>query len=201
MPDPKVVVTEHRAQRRRCSCGVETVAAFPPEAAAPACYGPSVKAHAIYLMCAQHLPRERCAQALAELFGIEVLTGTLDNWLREASHALVEFLAVVAQLRAAPFVHADESSVRSNNTQLWIHVTCTRLLTLLHVGRCDRATIEAGPLADYHGTVIHDRLAMYFNYGNGHVLCNAHILRSLNSPTRPVFFQFRARSSTRAWAR
>ena len=181
VPDPKVVVTEHRAQRRRCGCGVETVADFPPEATAPACYGPSVKAHAIYLMCAQHLPRERCAQALAELFGVNVSTGTLDNWLREAAHALVTFLAVVAaQLAAAPVVHADETSVRSKRTQLWVHVTSTRLLTLLHVGRRDRATIEAGPLADYQGTICHDRLAMYFNYGTGHVLCNAHILRSLN---------------------
>ena len=53
-------------------------------------------------------------------------------------------------------------------------------MTLLHVGRRDKATVEAGPLGDYTGTIVHDRLAMYFNYGNGHVLCNAHILRSLN---------------------
>jgi len=46
VPDPTVVVTEHRAERRRCACGCETTAAFPPEAAAPACYGPSIKAHA-----------------------------------------------------------------------------------------------------------------------------------------------------------
>lgn len=181
VPDPVVVVTEHRAQRRRCGCGVETAANFPSEATAPACYGPSVKAHAIYLMCAQHLPRERCAQALAELFGVEVSTGTLDNWLREAAHALVAFLAAVtAQLAAAPVLHADETSVRSNKTALWVHVTCTAVLTLLHVGRRDRATIETGPLGDYQGTIVHDRLAMYFNYGSGHVLCNAHILRSLN---------------------
>jgi hypothetical protein len=53
-------------------------------------------------------------------------------------------------------------------------------LTLLHVGRRNRATMEAGPLGDYAGTVVHDRLAAYFNYGTAHVLCNAHILRSLN---------------------
>jgi transposase len=181
VPDPAVVVTEHRVEKRRCGCGCETTAAFPPGVTAPAIYGPSVKAHAIYLMCAQHLPRERCAQALAELFGLNVSTGTLDNWMREAADALVVFLAVVAaQLGAAPVVHADETSVRSGKGSLWVHVTCTALLTLLHVGRRDKATVEAGPLGDYTGTIVHDRLAMYFNYGTSHVLCNAHILRSLN---------------------
>ena len=101
MPDPTVIVVEHRAERRRCACGCETTAEFPPEATAPACYGPSIKAHAIYLLCAQHLPRERCARALADLFGIEVSTGTLDNWMREAADALVGFLAAVAERLAS----------------------------------------------------------------------------------------------------
>lgn len=179
--DPTVVVVEHRAERRRCVCGCVTTAGFPPDATAPACYGPSIKAHALYLMCAQHLPRERCAQALAELFGVSVSTGTLDNWMREAADALVGFLAVLAgQLAAAPVVHADETSVRSGKKALWVHVCCTAWLTLLHVGRRDKNTVEAGPLGTYTGTIVHDRLAMYFNYGAGHVLCNAHILRSLN---------------------
>ena len=181
VPDPTVVVTEHRAEKRRCACGCVTTAVFPAEATAPACYGPSIKAHALYLLCAQHLPRERCAQTLADLFGVTVSTGTLDNWIREAAEALVGFGAVVAgQLNSAPVVHADETSVRSDKKALWVHVTCTALLTLLHVGRRDKATIEAGPLGGYTGTIVHDRLAMYFNYGTGHVLCNAHILRSLN---------------------
>lgn len=149
VPDPTVIVTEHRAERCRCSCGCETTAAFPPEATAPACYGPSIKAHALYLLCAQHLPRERCAQALADLFGVAISTGTLDNWMREAADALVGFLAAVAaQLRPAPVVHADESSLRSGKASLWVHVCCTAMLTLLHVGRRDKTTIEAGPLGD-----------------------------------------------------
>lgn len=181
VPDPTVVVTEHRAERRRCSCGCETTAAFPPEAAAPACYGPSIKAHALYLLCAQHLPRERCAETLCELFGVAVSTGTLDNWLREAAEALVVFIAVVsAQLKAAPVVHADETSVRSGKAAVWVHVCCTTLLTLLHVGRRDKATMAAGPLGDFAGTIVHDRLVGYFSYGAKHQLCNAHVIRSLN---------------------
>ena len=181
VPDPNVVVTEHRAERRRCVCGCETAGLFPAGASAPAVYGPSIKAHAVYLMCAQHLPRERCAQTLHDLFAVTVSTGTLDNWMREAADALATFLTFVTRLlNTAPFVHADETSVRSGKGSLWVHVCSTTLLTLLHVGRRDRATVEAGPLNNYTGTIVHDRLAMYFNYGKGHVLCNAHILRSLN---------------------
>lgn len=181
VPDPTVIVIEHRVEKRRCACGCTTVAAFPAVATAPACYGPSIKAHAVYLMAAQHVPRERCAQTLAELFGVTVSTGTLDNWMREAAEALVGFLSVVAdQLRSSPVVHADETSVRSAKKALWVHVTSTALLTLLHVGRRDKTTVEAGPLGTYTGTIVHDRLALYFNYGACHVLCNAHILRSLN---------------------
>ncbi|MFV0317056.1 MAG: IS66 family transposase [Microthrixaceae bacterium] len=181
VPDTKVVVTEHRAEKRRCGCGCETTAEFPAGATAPAAYGPQVKAHAVYLMCAQHVPRERCAQAMTEMLGVNVSTGTLDNWIREAAQALQVFIAVVAaQLQAQTVLHADETSVRSGRKALWVHVTCTALLTLLHVGRRDKATVEAGPLGDYGGTIVHDRLAMYFGYGTGHVLCNAHILRSLN---------------------
>jgi transposase-like protein len=132
-------------------------------------------------MCAQHLPRERCAQTLEDLFGVSVSTGTLDNWLREAAQALAGFLVVLkVLLQAAPVVHADETSVRSGKAALWVHVCSTALLTFLHVGRRDKITMEAGPLGGYRGTVVHDRLVGYFSYGTAHVLCNAHILRSLN---------------------
>ena len=184
VPTPRRVVTEHRAERRRCSCGCETAAAFPAEATGPACCGPSIKAHALYLMCAQHLPRERCAQALAELLAVPVSTGTLDNWMREAAEAHASFLAVVAaQLQEAPVIHADETSVRSEKAALWFHVWCTPLLTLLGVGQRNKDTVDTGPLKGYTGTVMHDRLAMYFGYGSAHVLCNADIVRSLHELT------------------
>jgi transposase len=159
VPDPRVIVIEHQAEKRRCACGCETTGAFPSEATAPAVYGPGIKAHAIYLMCAQHLPRERCALALHDLFGVNVSTGTLDNWMADAAGRLDPFLAAVTnKLQAEPFVHADETSVRSGKTALWVHVTSTRLWTMLHVGRRDRATVEAGPLGTYQGTIVHDTL-------------------------------------------
>ena len=39
LPPLRLSVSEHRAERRRCACGI-TQAAFPAEARAAACYGP-----------------------------------------------------------------------------------------------------------------------------------------------------------------
>jgi transposase len=38
LPPIELVVVEHRAQRRACSCGAVTTATFPPQATAPTCY-------------------------------------------------------------------------------------------------------------------------------------------------------------------
>jgi transposase len=183
IPVPKVVVVEHRAERRRCGCGCETTAEFPAEATAPACYGPKVKAYAIYLMVRQHIPQERCAEALAELFGLDVSVGTLNNWLSEAARALGGFLAAVAAaLGRARVMHADETSVRHAKGKVWFHVYSTVLLTLLraHPTRGNKA-ILAGPLMGYRGIAVHDRYSAYFGYVCGHALCNAHVIRNLAS--------------------
>lgn len=184
IPAPKVIVTEHQALRCRCSCGSETSAPLPAEATSPACYGPNVKAYAIYLLCRQHVPQERCAEALAEMFGVAVSVGTLNNWLSEAADALDSFVAAVTiGLGQAPVIHVDETPVRSNKTKAYFHVACTAMLTLLwvHIGGRARTAIDAGPLPSYAGVAVHDRYIAYFSYPCGHALCNAHILRQLQS--------------------
>ncbi|MGC8628270.1 MAG: IS66 family transposase zinc-finger binding domain-containing protein, partial [Acidimicrobiales bacterium] len=63
LPPVVPVVTDHVAYRYRCACGAETLAELPPEARAPVCFGPEVRAFATYLMDRQHLPIERTAVA------------------------------------------------------------------------------------------------------------------------------------------
>ena len=157
IPSPVVIVTEHRVQRRRCACGCETAAGFPVEASAPACYGPNVKAYAIYLLCRQHVPHQRCAEALAEMFGVAVSVGTLNNWLTDAAQALKPFTTSVADaLSDAPVVHVDETPVRHGKRKAWIHVCSTSLLTLLWASKSrGRAAVEAGPLSGYTGIAVH----------------------------------------------
>ena len=88
LPQLGLLVTEHRAERRRCGCGAVTAAAFPEGVRAPACYGPGVRAAACYLHGQQHLPVQRTAQALADLVGAEVVSGTVAAILGECAEGL-----------------------------------------------------------------------------------------------------------------
>ena len=134
VPPVRVTVTDHVAQRRRCGCGTVTTATFPAEAKAPVCWGPEVRALALYLLDRQHLPVERCAELLAELLDAPVSTGWLCQLQLEAAGKLAPFITQIKdQLGAAPVVHADETGTRIGVTKHWVHTLSTRLLTLLVV--------------------------------------------------------------------
>jgi len=84
LPVVALAVSEHRAEDRRCGCGVVTGAAFPGGVAAPAQYGPRLRSLALYLIVYQHLPYERAARLLSDCLGATISTGTL--------HAIVEHI-------------------------------------------------------------------------------------------------------------
>ncbi len=117
-------------ERRCCACGCETKAPAPPEATAPACYGPGVRALAVYLAVHQHLPYDRMAQLFADVVGIEVSVGALAQMVAEAGGALGFFSAVVRDLlQEAPAVHFDETGARVSGRLHWVHVASQRCST------------------------------------------------------------------------
>ena len=74
LPEPYPDVTEHPASIYRCrNCGRQNEAAFPDGVAAPAHYGPRIRAAAVYLNVQQLVPEDRVAQALTDLFGVGAL--------------------------------------------------------------------------------------------------------------------------------
>ena len=185
IPRIEVRVTDHIAERRRCACGHETTGVFPAEARAPVCWGPEVRAFAVYLMDRQHLPLERTAELLAELLGANVSTGWLSSVQAEAAGRLGPFItAVKAGLAQAPVVHADETGTRVGTTKRWVHTLATNLLTLLvvHPRRGVEAMEDIGVLADYAGIIVHDGWASYDVFtGAGHAQCGAHLIRHLRA--------------------
>jgi transposase len=93
LPAQRLEVTEHQAQSRLCGCGTVTKAAFPKEVTAPACYGPVLRATALYLMVGQHLPVARTAALLSQICRAPVSTGWLAGLSGEAADGLGPFLA------------------------------------------------------------------------------------------------------------
>ena len=93
IPEPRLVVTDHVAEKRRCDCGHITTGSFPPEATGPTCWGSRVKAVAVYLGIRPHIPLERAHEAMDALFGAPVSEGILSNWTLDPAERLAPFIA------------------------------------------------------------------------------------------------------------
>ncbi|MGH9124416.1 MAG: IS66 family transposase [Acidimicrobiales bacterium] len=183
LPERRRQVTEHRAEWRACVCGCETGGAFPPEAAAPAVWGPRVRAYGLYLMNRQLIPVDRAAELMSDLLGAPVSTGFLAGLAKTAAAGLEDFSSTLAdQVAGAEVVNVDETGSRVAQAKWWWHVACTEWFTFLgiHRRRGVEATDDFGILPRFRGTLVHDRWAPYWRYTEAaHAICNAHILRDL----------------------
>jgi transposase len=187
IPPIKVHVTEHQIISRRCRCGTTSTGDIPPQATAPVQYGPVMCAVVIYLFMGQFLSKKRTAQAIGELFGIPISDGTVAAVTSRAAGDLGEFLTQVgARLKAAPVVHFDETGLRSQGRNHWLHSASTPAFSrlLFHRRRGAEAMKAMGVLPGFTGTAVHDAWAAYDTYtAAGHALCNSHLLRELQAVT------------------
>ena len=183
LPEPVPVVTEHRSHACSCSCGTVTVGAFPGAVQAPVTYTARVRAVVVYLLGRQHVPVARVQETMRDLYGLELSTGAINNFYTDAGRRLGSFIAaLVAVLKTVTVLHADETTDRVGTDTCWMHVLSTKMFTLIHASmtRGTDAITEMGVLAGYRGVVIHDRLALYWQFRKAkHGLCGAHLLRDL----------------------
>ena len=197
LPRVEPTVTDHVVFRRRCACGAETAGDMPPEARAPVCWGPEVRAFALYMLNRQHLPVERCAELLADVLGAPVSTGWLCNLQAEAAGKLAPFLVEMKRrLAAEPVVCGDETGTRVGTAKQWVHTVTTGLLALLvvHPKRGVEAMADIGIFEHYTGTIVHDGLAAYDTFTDAnHAQCGAHLLRHLDDVGQSIAFELWAR--------
>ena len=81
-----------------------------------------------------------------------------------------------------PAIHVDETSLRVDRRNHWIHVYAAGGITLkvLHPRRGCEAIEAIGIIPRYQGVLIHDCWASYLSYGHcRHALCGAHLTREL----------------------
>jgi len=184
VPLVKVRVSEHRMHKRACCCGTVTTAAAPGGVDAPVCYGPNLRAIAVYLVVFQHVPVERAALLIADLTGASPSPGWVSAQVARAADALVEVEKLIKTLiTLVAVIGVDETTVNIAGRKQWLHVARTDLLTAyhLHHSRGRKAVDEFGVLPDYQGTVVRDALAVYDSYPARHALCGAHLLRELTA--------------------
>ena len=175
-------VTEYRAEILQDEAGHQFVADFPDGVTRPAQYGPSVKAHSVYMSQFQLLPYDRIRDYFTDQCQIPISAGSIFNFNKEAYVLLGTFEALVRrQLTQQDVLNADETGINVNSKTLWLHTLGNDQWTLFfpHQKRGGDAMKAMGVLNDFHGILCHDHWKPYFNFNCLHALCNAHHLREL----------------------
>ena len=184
IPEPKLKVIEHRAEKKICpGCGKKNTAAFPTGVESPAQYGPRFKGLVSYLQNYQMVPFDRLTEFLEDVYEARISEGTVANTAEAAYNGLAGFEEQTKQLLTDTGVlHSDESGVRVGKELQWLHSASTEKLThyAVHKKRGTEATDTIGILPNFKGTLVHDCWSPYFSLDVTHALCNAHLLRELN---------------------
>ena len=145
--------------------------------------GPGIKAYVVHLLIAQMLSLKRVAQSMHALIGRTLSEATLLGYLAQLHHALAEWeRRAIEHLLVSPAMHIDETSLRVDRKNHWIHVYSAGTLTVkcLHPKRGCEAIEAIGILPRYAGVAVHDCWASYLSYAHcDHALCGAHLLREL----------------------
>ena len=185
LPEPRLEVTEHRAQIKCCpDCRQTLRAAFPSGVTAPTQYGLRFQSLLLYWRHQQLLPTERITQMCLDLYGQSISEATIFQVTQLGYQQLEPFEAmVVKQLQTSACAHADESGLRVQGKLHWLHSCSTPEWTnyFVHPKRGLEAMRAGGILPVFKGRLIHDFWKPYFLLECEHGLCNPHLLRELQA--------------------
>ena len=178
------VVSHVDAEIKRCpQCQAQTKGPFPQDLSGPLQYGPGIKAYVLNLLLAQMLSLKRVQQSIKTLIDLAISEATILKYVMQLHQALAAWeQAAIAQLLSRPTLHVDETSLRVERKNHWIHVCSAGDITLkfLHPKRGREAIEAINIIPRYGGTIIHDCWASYLGYEHcGHGLCGSHLLREL----------------------
>jgi len=171
-------------QVKRCpSCDSTVKAKFPDDMPGPLQYGNGVKAYVIQLLVAQMISLNRVSDMVAALIGRVLSEATLLSYVMRLYFALESWEnKAKLELIAAQCMHVDETSLRVDKKNHWVHVYSSGDITIkfLHQKRGKEAIEYIGIIPLYGGIIIHDCWASYLSYGHlEHGLCGSHLLREL----------------------
>lgn len=191
------VVSHFDAEIKTCSdCGEQTKGKFPAGISGPLQYGPGIKAYILNLLIAHMISLNRIQKLVKTLINQVISEATMLKYVLQLHLSLEKWeQAAVGQLMKAPILHVDETSMRVDKKNHWIHVYSSGNITLkiLHPKRGSEAIEDIGIIPNFKGVIIHDCWTSYLSYGNcRHGLCGSHLLRELT---------FIIDSNGYAWAR
>lgn len=168
-------------------CRTRTRGNFPDTMAGPLQYGPGIAAYVVHLLCAQMVSLKRTAAMIQAMTGRLLSEATLLGFVSRLHRALEPWeAAAIARLLDMPVLHVDETSLRVDRKNHWIHVCAGGPITVkgLHRKRGCEAVDALGIIPRYGGVIVHDCWKTYLTYTRcKHQLCGAHLLRELQAVT------------------
>ena len=178
-------VVEHvDAEIKKCpSCAATVKAIFPADMHGPLQYGNGLKAYVINMLICQMVSLNRVQKCVTAMIGQVISEATLLKFVIRLHEALEHWERdAINQILNSPAINVDETSLRVDKKNYWIHVYAAGDITLkrLHRKRGKEAIEEIGIIPRYGGVIIHDCWASYLSYNHCyHGLCGSHLLREL----------------------
>jgi hypothetical protein len=132
LPPIAIEVTEHRAAIKKCThCGNKNSASFPEGVTQKTQYGDRIKAWTVYLQNYQMLPFSRCSELILDLSGHKVSQGSIANFQKNCYGKLEDYQQKIKDLLlSCPVIHGDETGVKVNGDNHWMHVASSKYLSI-----------------------------------------------------------------------
>ena len=174
----------YTAETKKCpGCGEKSKAGFPGGIDGPIQYGIGIKASVVNFLLVQMMSLQRVQEHFKGLLGRFISQAAMLKYIVQLHASLEEWESgAVAELLEARVLYVDETSMRVDKKNYWVHTYGFEdiVLQFCHPKRGRGAMEEIGIIVDYGGIVVHDRYNSYFTYGQVlHALCAAHLLRDL----------------------
>lgn len=133
-----------------------------------------------YHKVAQMVSLNRAQKAIKALIGSTISEATMLKYVYQLHQSLQQWEhSAVEYLLKQPVIHVDETSMRVDGKNQWVHVYAAGQVTLKMV-HPSRGKEAIGIIPRYDGYIIHDCWGSYLSYDHcGHGLCGSHLLREL----------------------
>lgn len=169
---------------KNCSkCDATVKGEFPSDMPGPLQYGNGLKAYIINLLICQMVALNRVQKMIKSLIGVILSEATLLKFVFRLHQALAQWEATsIKKLLESSAMHVDETSLRVDKKNHWIHVYSAGDITLkfLHQKRGLEAIEAINIIPRYSGVTIHDCWSSYLSYDHcSHGLCGSHLVREL----------------------